>query len=155
MSVISWRRAAAVALPLALVAGSVFAQEAAAPSLAAAYGANTVTPIFTGNTTIIGQPVEYATGTTMLTNAIVTIQPGNETGWHSHAVPLFVYVLSGTVTVDYGSKGIHSVAAGTSFFEAMDWPHNAHNYGTEPVQILAVYLGVEGTTNADTEHGPE
>lgn len=150
----SWR-AAVAALPLALLAGAALAQPAEQPSLTAAYGENTVAPVYVGATTIIGQPVAYPAGDLEVTNAIVTIQPGNETGWHTHSVPLFVYILSGTVTVDYGSKGTHTVSTGSSFFEAMDWPHNAHNYGDVPVRILAVYLGVEGATNADPATGPE
>jgi len=146
--------AAALILPVLMIGGSpVFAQDA--PALPANYG-NLLVPIFTGNQTTIGEPIAYpAEGVPNVTNAIVTVPPGGETGWHLHTVPLYFYILDGTVTVDYGSKGTRTIAAGSGFLEAMNWPHNAHNYGDVPVQILAVYLGVEGVANADTAAGPQ
>lgn len=159
MPVHVWRRiAAATTLPL-LFSFAALAQTPPAPvpdpALPATYG-NLLTPVLTGNTTITGETIAYpADGVPEITNAIVTIPPGGETGWHSHSVPLYVYILSGTVTVDYGSKGTRTMSAGSAFLEALNWPHNAHNYGKEPVEILAVYLGVEGVANADSEGGPE
>ncbi|MEO8882064.1 MAG: cupin domain-containing protein, partial [Devosia sp.] len=77
----------------------------------------------------------------MVTGAIVTLPPGGETGWHEHEVPLFGYVLEGTLTVDYGSKGVKTYNAGDSWMEAMNWPHNGINKGTVPVKLIAVYMG--------------
>ena len=54
---------------------------------------------------MLDQPIAYPSGTPNITAAIVTIPPGGETGWHTHAVPLFAYILDGALTVDYGSKG--------------------------------------------------
>jgi len=138
--------------------GAAFAQPAAPvtaePALPDTY-ATLLTPLYTGKLTIVGQEIAYPTGTPHITGSIVTIAPGAETGWHSHSVPLFVYVLEGTVTVDYGSKGIRAAGPGSSFIEAMNWPHNATNYGDVPVRILAVYIGEEGVANADTAAGAE
>jgi len=36
---------------------------------------------------------------------IVTIDPGEETAWHRHGVPTYIYILAGEVTVDYGEQG--------------------------------------------------
>jgi len=35
----------------------------------------------------------------------ITLLPGQQTGWHTHPVPLFGYILEGELTVDYGTKG--------------------------------------------------
>ena len=108
----------------------------------------TVTPVMESGTTIIGQPIIYPVGTAKVTAAIVTIPPGGETGWHTHAVPLFGYMLDGELTVDYGIQGTRLYKPGDSLLEAMNWPHNGMNKGSVPVRILAVYLGAEGIANA-------
>jgi len=116
---------------------------------------NLLTPLLETETDIIDQPIVYPTGTPKITSAIVTIPPGGETGWHTHEVPLYVYILDGAVTVDYGDKGTRVYEANSSIMEAMDWPHNGINKGSEPVRILVVYMGAEGKTNAAPADAPQ
>jgi quercetin dioxygenase-like cupin family protein len=113
-----------------------------------------LTPVLSSGQTIIGQPIAYPTGTPKVTAAIVVVPPGKETGWHTHAIPLFAYILEGELSVDYGDKGIKIYKAGDGLLEAMNWPHNATNKGTTPVRILAVYMGAEGQTNAEPAAAP-
>ena len=115
---------------------------------------NLLTPVLESGKTIIGQPVAYPTGTAKVTAAIVVLPPGAETGWHTHTVPLFAYVLDGEISVDYGDKGIKVYKAGDGLLEAMNWPHNGVNKGTVPVRILAVYMGAEGKPNAEPVPAP-
>lgn len=132
---------------------------AALVSLPLAFGAaaeesvsyqNLLTPLLSTGTTVIDQPIAYPAGTPKVTGAIVTIPPGGETGWHLHEVPLFVYILEGEVTVDYGEKGVKVLKAGESILEAMNWAHNGMNKTGEPLRILAVYMGADGVANAET-----
>jgi quercetin dioxygenase-like cupin family protein len=116
---------------------------------------NLLTPLLSSGTTVIDQPIAYPEGTPKVTGAIVTIPPGGETGWHLHEVPLFVYILEGEVTVDYGEKGVKVVKAGESILEAMDWAHNGMNKTDKPLRILAVYMGAEGVDNAETGSAPK
>jgi quercetin dioxygenase-like cupin family protein len=111
---------------------------------------NLLTPIFSGNTTVIDQTIAYPTGTPNVTAAIVTVPPGGETGWHLHEVPLFAYILEGEITLDYGTKGVKVVTAGNGMLEAVDWAHNGMNKSDKPLRILAVYMGAEGVPNAET-----
>lgn len=111
-----------------------------------------LTPLLQSGETTIGQPIEYPAGAAKVTGAIVTLPPGGQTGWHTHEVPLFGYVLEGTLTVDYGSKGVKEYKAGDSWMEAMNWPHNGINKGTVPVRLLAVYMG--GGDKANTIKTP-
>jgi quercetin dioxygenase-like cupin family protein len=115
---------------------------------------NLLTPVLKSDRDILGQPVAYPAGPPMITSAIVTIPPGGETGWHLHEVPLFVYVLEGTVTVDYGDKGVRIYKPGTGFIEAMNWAHNGKNEGTVPVRIMAVYMGGGDKTNTEATADP-
>jgi quercetin dioxygenase-like cupin family protein len=155
------KQACALSTMMAMVVGAAvpaaLAQSAAHPTPhpAPAEYQNLLTTIYEGNTTIIGQELTaYPTGRPHLTAAIVTIPPGGETGWHLHEVPLFAYVLSGTLSVDYGTLGIKLYRAGEALLEGMNWPHKGTNNGTEPVEILAVYLGAEGLPNATAVDGP-
>lgn len=101
---------------------------------------------------VIGETIHYPGGTPAEINAVrITIPPGGNSAPHKHGVPLFIYVLSGAMEVDYGGKGVRTFAAGTAFMEAMDHPHQGYNKGSEPVEILAVYLGAKGAENVIRE----
>ena len=115
---------------------------------------NLLTPLLQSSTDILGRPLAYPSGTPKVTAATVTIPPGGQTGWHHHEVPLFAYILEGTLTVDYGSKGIKIYKAGDSVMEAGEWPHNGMNKGDVPVKLLAVYMGGGDKTNTLTEPAP-
>ena len=107
-----------------------------------------------GGTDILGRPLAYPTGAPDVTVAVVTLPPGAETGWHSHEVPLVGHMIDGVLTVDYGTRGTRVYRQGDALIEAVGWPHNGRNEGTEPVRILAVYIGAKGMDNATPEPGP-
>ncbi len=111
--------------------------------------ASLVAPVLAGSETVIGEALTYPTGApAKVTAVVVTVPPGGETGWHKHPVPLFGYILEGTLTVDYGAFGKRAYQAGEGLLEAMASPHNGRNTGTVPVRILAVYIGADGQANA-------
>jgi quercetin dioxygenase-like cupin family protein len=99
--------------------------------------------------TVTGEPIRYPTGApAKLTALEITLQPGQQTGWHTHAVPLFGYILEGELTVDYGAKGQRTYRKGDGLAEAMNEAHNGRNLGQSPVTILAVFAGMEGVPNS-------
>src|SRR3977135_407748 len=52
------------------------------------------------------QPIRYPSGAATRVTAIeITLEPGQETGWHMHPVPIFGYIIEGELTVDSGAKG--------------------------------------------------
>ncbi len=97
--------------------------------------------------TVIGQEIAYPAGTPEVTAAIITMQPGEETGWHRHDAPLFAYMLDGELTVDYGADGARVYRAGDAFLEAFKTEHNGKATGAEPARVLAVFMGAEGVAN--------
>ncbi len=104
--------------------------------------------------TILGQPVVYPTESpAKVAAAVIIMQPGEETGWHQHDVPMFGYILEGEVTVDYGAKGTHVYRQGDALVEAIDVPHNGRNTGKGEARILSVFMGAEGVP--DTEMLPQ
>ena len=115
---------------------------------------NLLTPILQSGETIIGQPIAYPSGTPKVTAATIVLPPGKETGWHTHAVPIFAYILDGEISVDYGDKGIKVYKAGDRLLDAMNWPHNGVNRGRAPLRILVVYIGADGKPNATSAPAP-
>ncbi len=102
-------------------------------------------PLLKNRKTILGQALDYPAGDPAeVTSLIVTLEPGEETGWHKHPVPLYAYLLSGQITVDYGEDGTWTYRPGEALMEAVGSWHNGHNAGPEPARILVVVMGAVG-----------
>jgi len=133
--------AAALAASIAVLLGAIAFAGGSGPR---------VETLLESRTTVLGQPIAYPTeGAARITAVIVTLAPGAETGRHRHRVPLYGHVLSGQVTIDYEGRGSKTFKAGDAFMEAVGTWHNGRNSGSEPLRILAVYLGAEGLANSE------
>lgn len=136
------RASAAALLSGALVCALAIGRETVArepPSPAA--------PLLRTGTTVVGESVVYPTGApAQVTAAVVSLAPGEETGWHTHGMPVVGYMIEGELTVDYGEKGQRVYRAGDALMEAIAVAHNGRNTGSGPVRILAVFIGAEGLT---------
>ena len=107
-----------------------------------------VQPLLSTSRTVIGERIAYPTGApAKVTAVIVTLRPGEQTGWHRHGVPLYGYVLEGELTVDYGVHGKRVYRKGDSLMEAIGAPHNGHNTGKGVMRVMAVFMGAEGRPN--------
>ena len=107
-------------------------------------GTQRFTPLLSTSKTVMDEPIVYPSGIAKLTAGILTLQPGEETGWHTHGVPLTGLMLEGDLTVDYGEKGTRTFHKGESIAEAISIPHNGKNLGTDTVKLFVVYVGAEG-----------
>jgi quercetin dioxygenase-like cupin family protein len=106
-------------------------------------------PLLSSSQTIVGETLNYPSGApARITAATLTLPPGAETGWHTHGVPTFGYMLDGELTVDYGEKGKRIYRAGDALLEAIQVAHNGRNTGSGPMRILAVFMGAEGLSNS-------
>ncbi len=104
-----------------------------------------VRTILSTGTTVTGEPIRYPTDApARLTAMEITLEPGQQTGWHTHPVPVFGYILDGELTVDYGAKGLRTYVKGEGLAEAMNEAHDGRNTGPGPVRILALFIGAEG-----------
>ena len=101
--------------------------------------------------TIIGQDFRYPSGAPQIQAFEIEIPPGQQTTLHRHAIPLFAYIASGDLELDYGSKGKKIVRSGTSFVEAINWCHFGKPLGNQSVRIIAVYLGQKNPDLAISE----
>lgn len=98
--------------------------------------------------TTLDQPIAYPKkGPAEVTSYVVTLEPGQETGWHKHRVPVFVHVLEGAVTVEYDAGVVKEYPAGSTYMEAQGVWHNGTNKGDDTARILTVYFGAKGAKN--------
>jgi quercetin dioxygenase-like cupin family protein len=96
-------------------------------------------------TSVTDELLQYPSGGPALITAVeITFEPGQQTGWHTHPVPLFGYMLEGELTVDYGAQGQRIYRKGDALLEAMSTAHNGRNMGQSAAKILAVFIGTEG-----------
>jgi len=138
------RVAAGLALALLLASSTVVAETAS--------GTRTV---LSAGTTVTNEPIRYPTGAPARINAVeITLAPGQQTGWHTHPVPLFGYILEGELTVDYGPLGKRTFRQGDALVEAMNEAHNGRNTGRRPLKILVVFIGADGVPNTSTASPP-
>jgi len=99
-------------------------------------------------TTVLDQPLAYPTqAPAQVSSAIITLNPGQSTGPHRHDAPMYVHILSGSVTVTYDGGVVKTYLAGQSFLEAIGTVHNGTNLGRVPVRILVVNMGAQGVAN--------
>ncbi len=109
------------------------------------YAGAKVTAIKKSTTTANGQKMEYLkTDHPEVTALLVEIPPGGETGWHLHPVPVYAYVLSGTITVEMEGGESRDYNEGEAIFEAVNAAHNGKNLGKIPVKLIVFYTGETG-----------
>jgi quercetin dioxygenase-like cupin family protein len=136
------RRAALAAPPFLLALGILLGS-----SYRAATREEAAFLLSTGET-VLGQTISYPAGKpAKVTAAIITMLPGEATGWHQHDVPMFDYILEGEVTVDYGAQGTRVYRTGEAVMEAIAVAHNGRNTGSGPARILAVFMGADSVPN--------
>ena len=120
-----------------------------APSMAHNYESGITaesTSIQHNSTDVLKQPFNYPQGIPNINPPNVTLGVHEETSWHKHSVPLWVYVTEGSFTVDYGSKGKKVMNKGMSYVEAMNWCHKGIN-GPQESKAIVVYMGAVSTAN--------
>lgn len=101
--------------------------------------------------TVVGEDVQYPSGTPRITVSVVTVAPGLAASFHRHPAPLVAYILEGELIVDYGSHGKKTFRKGDALVEAMNVNHRGMNQTDSIVKLLAVYIGAEGTDNVVLE----
>ena len=119
---------------LALVSGPVFAAD---------YNAGVTAKVLSKTSTASnGEKLEYLkTASAEVTSMAIDIAPGCETGWHLHEVPVYAYVVSGTLVVDMADGKTYEFREGQVILEVMHTPHNGINRGNVPVKLIAFYAG--------------
>ncbi len=101
-----------------------------------------VTPLLKASTSWNGDQIVYPQGKAEVTGILVEVAPNMETGWHSHPVPSFAYMLEGILEVRLKDGRIKRLYAGDALAEVVNTWHNGRNVGKTPVKIVVFYTGV-------------
>ena len=101
--------------------------------------------VSTDTKTLAGESLEYpSTPNPVISSNIVTIPPGTVTPWMVHPVQPYLYILEGTLTVEFAADGSrHSFNAGQAFLQTRNHWHRGRNDGVVPVRFLGVFVGVK------------
>ena len=103
------------------------------------------TRILQTTTSDAGTRISYPpTDSAEVTALMIEVPPGAEGTLHRHEVPVFIYVLEGTLDVDTEGVGTRSHTAGEGFLEAQNANHTVKNRGTKVARALIVVAGIQG-----------
>ena len=104
-----------------------------------------IEPVLKTDTTSLGQKIIYPQfNDNQVTILKITMPPGKSTGWHKHLIPVFAYVLEGTITVEFENKKSIDYLKNSTISESFNTYHNGVNRGNEDVVLLAFYMGEKG-----------
>ena len=120
-------------------------------SLVAAEGNGTkatMTDVSKDSVTDAGEPIAYLnTPSPVISSAIMTIPAGTTTEWMVHPVQGYIYVLEGTLIVEFADGSREEFKAGQGFPQARSRWHRGRNDGKEVVRFLAVFFGGKDVPN--------
>lgn len=76
------------------------------------------------------------------------LDPGANSGWHTHPGPEYSIVKAGEVILERSPEcEPRTITAGQGIFIPGDTPHMAHNVGKEAAEMYVTYTVDAGTTN--------
>jgi quercetin dioxygenase-like cupin family protein len=92
-----------------------------------------------------GEPLQYlATANPEVSSNILTIPQGGRTEWMVHPAPGYIYILEGTLTVEFEDGQKVTFHQGQAFLQARNNWHQGVNTGTGEMKFLAVFFGSKG-----------
>ena len=113
-----------------------------------------VSKVLVSSVTSNGTPLKYLqTGRPEVTVLVVRVPPGGSTGWHQHPVPVYAYMLEGTLNVEIQGGQTSVFKKGDAILEVMNTLHNGYNSGSETATLVVFYTGAAGVPNVVKEKG--
>jgi len=108
----------------------------------------TMTDVSKDSVTDAGEPIIYLnTPNPEISSNIMTIPAGTTTEWMVHPVQGYVYVLEGTLIVEFEDGARKEFKAGQGFPQARSKWHRGRNDGKGVVRFLAVFFGGKDVPN--------
>lgn len=101
-------------------------------------------PVLKSATTADGDAIQFPTGSPEIVSVVGTIAPKGRTALHQHPVPVYVYVLEGSLSVQTEGAEARNYETGDAFLESVGKWHQAFNKGDQPAKILVVFMAEEG-----------
>ena len=116
--------------------------------VAAAAPTVSIAPVSHDSATIAGEPELYlSTPDPEVSSLVFTFPPGAVSQWMIHPAPVYVYVLEGTLEVEFEDGSHQSFHAGQGFLQCRSKWHRGRNDGSQTMRFLAVFLGGKGVPN--------
>ena len=108
----------------------------------------TMTEVSKDSVTDAGEPILYLnTLSPEISSAIMTIPAGTTTEWMVHPVQGYVYVLEGTLIVEFAEGTRKEFKAGQGFPQTRSRWHRGRNDGKGVVRFLAGFFGGKDVPN--------
>jgi quercetin dioxygenase-like cupin family protein len=108
----------------------------------------TMAPVSKDSLTIAGEPELYlSTPEPEVSSAVFTFPAGSVSQWMTHPSPVYVYVLEGTLAVEFEDGSAQSFRAGQAFLQCRSTWHRGRNDGPQTMRFLAVFFGAKGVPN--------
>jgi quercetin dioxygenase-like cupin family protein len=149
---IEWKKGRLSVAAFAIAIGSLCVADSALPNSSSTASASqqpkgnvTISWVSSDTKTVAGEPLTYlSTPNPLIASNLLTIPAGTVTEWMIHPVPAYIYVLEGTLTVEFAEDGSrHEFKAGQAFLQARNHWHRGRNDGTTPVRFLGVFAGAK------------
>ena len=107
-----------------------------------------ITDVSKDSATIAGEPIAYPGNLVPeVSSAIFTIPPGATTRWMTHPNQAYIYVLEGTLIVEFADGPQKTFKSGQAFLQTRTKWHRGRNDGDGPVRFLAVFWGAKDVPN--------
>jgi quercetin dioxygenase-like cupin family protein len=104
-----------------------------------------VKKLLTSTTSSNGQQLSYLrTDHPEVTVLVIRIPSGGSTGWHQHPVPVYAYILEGSLTVEMKDGNTYEFKKGEVILEEMNALHNGYNSGSDAASLVVFYTGAVG-----------
>jgi quercetin dioxygenase-like cupin family protein len=98
----------------------------------------------TGFKRTVVQQGDLSTPGREVVQAIAEIQPGGQSGKHTHPGEEVAYILEGTIMLEMAGKPAVSKTAGEAFLVPAGTVHNAKNTGKTVAKVLGTYIVEKG-----------
>jgi quercetin dioxygenase-like cupin family protein len=98
----------------------------------------------TGFKRTVVQQGDLSTPGREVVQAVAEIQPGGQSGAHTHPGEEVAYILEGTVELEIQGKPAVSKKAGEAFLIPAGTVHNAKNTGKAVAKVLGTYIVEKG-----------
>lgn len=69
-----------------------------------------------------------------------TVEPRTTAAWHTHPTPVYLYIETGTLTVEVEGQERRQIAAGEAVAEPLNSPMRVINRGDETVEIIVFQI---------------
>ena len=108
----------------------------------------TTAPVSKDSLTIAGEPELYlSTPEPEVSSSVFTFPARSASQWMTHPSPVYIYVLEGTLAVEFEDGSTKSFSEGQAILQCRSTWHRGRNDSSQTMRFLAVFFGAKGVPN--------